>query len=363
MRDVAVLRRVAQALERDRHLGREAVLYDLPAAVEQRVPGRVSGRDLVAGEAAAAAAGPPAAPAPAVSPRVDNRVALHAVAVDAEAVGAVLVEERVEVDRDVVVLERLVAVDAVGAHQARIGVVGVHREVEVLAVVGDPDVGGLGRRRPLHRALLHEVGDVEGVPPDGVVEPAVDARALAGPRRTHGRTSGQDAHALGHAEPGREGRAAQGELTVHVGLDRLARTRCANEPSAGGTSGSDRHGFRGAPRREIAVRRRHPARQEEGVAVAVPVAACERLRRGRAVRIRGNAIRVRQRRDQRNRQLLSDTVLQREDLSEIAVRLDAGRDRAGSGVDEARRDAHPIAESLITTGDEPGGAVTTAHLA
>ena len=98
MRHTAGPRRIPQALERDRHLGREPVRDRLAAAQEKGVPRSVATRHAAAPAAAESAA--TAAPAAAAA---DDGIALHAVAVHREHVRALLIEKRVEVDRDGVV--------------------------------------------------------------------------------------------------------------------------------------------------------------------------------------------------------------------------------------------------------------------
>ena len=197
---------VAQALERNRHLRREAVVDDLRAAVEQRVPRAVAERNARAPETATAAAAAAAAATAAAAPaaRVDDLVALHVVAVDREGVGALLIEERVQVDGDVVVAPRLIAIHPCRPHDAGIVVVRVHRHVQILAVVADPDLGFLAGRRALERRLLHELGHAHRVPPNQVVEAAVDVGADVRTRGAQRGTAGQDAG--GGGEPG--GRSA-----------------------------------------------------------------------------------------------------------------------------------------------------------
>ena len=78
----------------------------------------------------------------------------------------------------------------------------VEPEVEVLVVVGEVDLGVLGRRLPLEGALLHELGDAGGPLPDRVVEVAVDRRRLGGPDRGDVRPAGEDAERGGRGEAG-----------------------------------------------------------------------------------------------------------------------------------------------------------------
>ena len=171
------LLRVAEALERNGHLGRVAVLDNLGPAVEQGVPRPVGDRD----RAALLQAG------------VDHAVALHVVAVEVEVVAALLVHERVEVDRDQVVLPRRVAVDPVGAHDAGVGVVQVEAEVDVVAVVGDVHLRLLRGRIAVERRLLHELGEHRRRAPHLVVEAAVDVGRRVRADGAHPRASGERA--------------------------------------------------------------------------------------------------------------------------------------------------------------------------
>ena len=68
-------------------------------------------------------------------------------------------------------------------HDARIGIVQVEAEIEVVAVVGDVDLGVLGRGGALERGLLGELGDRRRRPPRDVVEAAVDVRRRVRARR------------------------------------------------------------------------------------------------------------------------------------------------------------------------------------
>ena len=137
----------------------------------------------------------PAAAAEATAPkpsRVEDRVTLHAIPVDREDVRALLIEKRVEVDREHIVNKRPVAVGSIRSHDARIGIVRVEAKVDVRAVVGDVDLGRLGHRGPVKRALLHKLRDSNRVVPDGIVQLAVDAgRRLGGARRPNGLAPGQ----------------------------------------------------------------------------------------------------------------------------------------------------------------------------
>ena len=152
------LLRVADALERDRHLCRVAVIDDLGAAVEERLPRPVGDRDRPATEIG----------------RVDDPVALHVVGVEVEVVGPLLIHERVEVDGHQVVLPSRVAVDAVRTQDAGILVVQVEPEIDAVAVVGDVDLGPLGRGHAIEGRLLHELRQERRLEPRLVIQPAID---------------------------------------------------------------------------------------------------------------------------------------------------------------------------------------------
>ena len=194
--------RIPEALERNGHLCDEAVGDDAGGGLEEHVPGGVA-----AGDAEAAAPR---------GPRPQNRVPLHPVAVHREDVGPLLVEERVEIDQEQVVLDGLVAVAPVRAHHARIGVVGVQAQIEVGAVVGDVDVARFAGRGAVEGPALDERGDVGGGAPDGVIEPAVDHRGGLRPRRPDDR-------------PPRVGRGAGTRRRLRRRLGRCRRTGGAGE--------------------------------------------------------------------------------------------------------------------------------------
>ena len=169
--------RIAEALEGNRHLGDEPVADELGRGLEEHVPRRVAARH-------AEAAAPDGA-------RPQDRVPLHAITVHREHIRPLLVEERVEIDQEQVVLDRLVAVSPVRADHARVGVVRMQPDVEVGAVVGEVDVARFAGGDAVERPALDELGDVGGVAPDRVVEPAVDHRRLRQSRETDGRAAGQ----------------------------------------------------------------------------------------------------------------------------------------------------------------------------
>ena len=121
----------------------------------------------------------PRAPPP--RPR-DDPVALDPVRVDVEIEALLLIHEGVEVDRHQIVGLSAVSVYPVRAHDRGVLVVHVEPEVDLVRIVGDVDVGGLGRRRPVERRQLR---DLRGGPPHFVVQSAIDHRRGAGPARAY----------------------------------------------------------------------------------------------------------------------------------------------------------------------------------
>ena len=215
MRLAGTALRVAQALERNRHFGDEAIGHDIRRAVEEGVPGPVRGGN--------------GRTAPAAAADVDDAVPLHVEGVQVEVVRPLLVEKGVEVDGDQIVLPRRVAVDPVGPHDARIAVVQVEPEVDVFAVVGHVDLGVLGRGGALERRLLRELGDRGRRPPGEVVEAAVDVRRRLRARGPHRGTAGHQPE-TGHRRrrPGQT--IAGGRRRPGGGVRRrlLLRFRCAD---------------------------------------------------------------------------------------------------------------------------------------
>ena len=130
-------RRATEALERGRHLCGLAVVDEATAAVEEGIPRAVTSATR--------------RPTIAAAYRVDNHITLDAVAVDGEPVGALLVRQRVEDQRDPVVAAGAVAVHTVGASDRRVRVVGIESKIEVLAAVGDPDLGRLSGGHTVER--------------------------------------------------------------------------------------------------------------------------------------------------------------------------------------------------------------------
>ena len=323
---------------------------------------------------------PPRRPPAAPPARADDLVALHAVAVDREGVGPLLVEERVEVDRDVVVAERLIAIDPVRPHDARIRVVGVEREVEVLAVVADPGLGVLGGGRPVERLLLDEIGHAHRAPPDQVVEAAVDVGPDVRARRAQRGASGQDAgggeprgrrlsaarfrrrpdlQAAGHRGHGRRRRAPAGRREAAAG--RSGGLAAGPTPPGVGRDARDTGGSTTTPEAPDGLRRsplgrRGAAERAASLAgaAAAPDPVSETARRPPAAGARPRG------RDGRP-EPVRHPILKREEIADRTVDLDPGRDGAGRGVDHARGDAHPIAQPLVAAGDEPRRAPPAAR--
>src|SRR6267378_1795779 len=123
---VPALAWIAQALERNAHLRHPAIGDEPPSGVKERIPRWILSVVLLAAASALAA---PAATTPAAAPAAaatlttaaattttglrtaaHHRVGLDAVRVDGEDVCALMVEKRIEKDRDDVVAHGLVAV-------------------------------------------------------------------------------------------------------------------------------------------------------------------------------------------------------------------------------------------------------------
>ena len=132
--------------------------------------------------------------------RVQNGVPLHAEAVHRELVRALPVAERVEEERNGVVLRDLIAVRAVGAHETRLAVTCTDADVEVVAVVGDVHVGRLAGGGPFHRRRLHEDGEMGGQTPRVVGQQPVDDRRLIHPHRGHDRLCEGVRRGAGHKQ-------------------------------------------------------------------------------------------------------------------------------------------------------------------
>ena len=336
-------RRVAQALEGDGHLRRPAVLDEAAARLEQRVPGAVAadaepGLEAPAASAAPAAAAPAASAAPAAARApdpaaaagrlpagIDDGVARHAVPVHRELVGALLVEKRVEQDRHPVVAHRLVALRPVRPDDAGVRVVRVEGDVEVVAVVGDPHLGPLGRRSAFHRARLHEVGDRLDRQPHRVVEAPVDAGRLVRPRR-HRAWPFPDRES---AEPGSLRRPGRG---------RNGHRRCRRGPVPVAGTGTTAGGVRNASGR-------------------IRAAAAGRLERegprdgGRRPAVHGGHS-IRQRRH--------ETVLESEEITQGPIDPGSVGDGARRHVDDFGRDVELVAEAFVCACDLHPDARTAA---
>ena len=96
---------IAEALEGDGHFGSEPVLDDLGRRLEEGVPRAVGERNA-------------RTPIRAPTGHIDDPVALHVVRVHVEIERTLLVHERIEIDRQQVVLRRLVSIHSVCAHDA-----------------------------------------------------------------------------------------------------------------------------------------------------------------------------------------------------------------------------------------------------
>ena len=85
-----------------------------------------------------------------------------------------MIEKGIEIKRDVVIVKRLVSVNTIGAHDAWVAVMCVHGYVQILAVIGDPNVGIFCRRRSFNWVLLDKLSDVNRIlPNDVIVEPSL----------------------------------------------------------------------------------------------------------------------------------------------------------------------------------------------
>ena len=156
--DLLVLRAEAQLVERHPELGGPTRASWADLAVPDRVPGGVPLRLAVA----------------------EDQVDLAAPGRQVELEARALVVVAVEADADHVdgVAQEVVAAARVAVDLRRV-VVGADREVDVLVVVEDLELGRLGRRRALDRKLLLVVARPLSLLPRLVVEPPVDRRGLS----------------------------------------------------------------------------------------------------------------------------------------------------------------------------------------
>ena len=363
-------RRIAQAFERNRHFGGPAVVDQCAARVEQGVPRRVAPwhagpatTKSTTAAAAASAAATTATATTATAARVHQRITLHAVPVEREDVCALLVEKRVEVDRDGVVAEICpVAIDPVGAHHSRIGVVGVHAEVDVAVVVGDEDLGVFGRRGAFDRALLDELGDASRTLPDRVVELSVNAWRVVRPGGGHARATGEDA-GKGRRPYGRRrtcvwrtSRPATSSRPARATGPNTFRPRASRRGSRRAVGQDDAAGHRartaidgGAYRRGAVVGDHRRPFLSGGV---------ERRKSPGPGRTRGCL--HRRARTNAGAQLAGNLVLQVENLVDGAVYLRRTRNQACHDVDQPGGNPYLPPQPLVTTRDHPSCAELAA---
>ncbi len=129
-------------------------------------------------------------PAPAAVPYVVRRlifaarhgvehIELHAVGIDHQVIGELPGAERVEADADPVVGPDVVAARDRGLDGGRVGIVALEREVQVVGVVPDPDLGLLGNCRAVQRVVGLPLARLEWTRAPGiVVEYTVDGWGL-----------------------------------------------------------------------------------------------------------------------------------------------------------------------------------------
>ena len=97
----------------------------------------------------------------------------------------------------------------------------VDGEVEVVPVVGNVDLCDLGGRRAIERLALHQCIDPRSLPPDDVVEPAINERRCRRARRAHAGPTGEDSSIACH------GLVAHGltKLAYHHAAGHILRIR------------------------------------------------------------------------------------------------------------------------------------------
>ena len=148
----------AKAGERDAHLGKPALVGLHRGDVPEGIPTVV---DDAAERAAAAEFGVVR----------DGEVEADAVGVGKKPEGVFVVVERVEEDREDVVAAVAVAVERVAAYARRVGVVEPPGDVDVVIVVGHPDLGALGGRALIDRFEHRHRQRGDGVPGRFVARP------------------------------------------------------------------------------------------------------------------------------------------------------------------------------------------------
>ena len=246
---------------------------------------------------------------------------------------------------------------------------GVEREVEVVVVVGHPDLGPLRAGRSLDRRDLDELRQVRRVPPHGVVEAPVDARRLprAGDRRgrpggeRHGREpagtspAARRASVAGLRGAGSRGRSGAGRRGVSRPGGTRRRRSVGQRQRPGHAFGRPERTRRGDPGARghslgsFGDRRRRDGREPPYFRPGPPFEGPT----GRATADRGG------RRDRRHETLdqgLRNRVLGFEDVVPRAVDVGAVGDAARLHGDDPRRQPQPVSASLVAAFYHPVGS-------
>ena len=155
--DVLVLLREADLVEGDAQLDRPARAVDGGLGLPDAVPGVVFA-DIVR----------------------ERHVGDRSGRVGIEGVAGALVEVGIDRDHEPVGVGLRVAAAEALADLRRLGVAAERGDVEGVVVVGDPDVGRLGRGGAVVRIVLGEAGRGGGGLPDGFIEAAVEGDGLGG---------------------------------------------------------------------------------------------------------------------------------------------------------------------------------------
>ena len=164
-----------QRPERDPDFSRPAVRAYGGSGLPDAVPRLAAAAEATEATVAASAAATTAHEAIAHEPRW----------VDLEEIAGTPVLERIEDPLEAVVgVQKGVALALEGEDAVRI-VIDDRPDVEVVIIVGDPDLGALGRLAALHRILLREVRDGDRERPELLLDTTVelDFRAVAQPVR------------------------------------------------------------------------------------------------------------------------------------------------------------------------------------
>ncbi len=146
-----------EALERDAGFDRPSALVDPSGAVPDQVVARVH-----------------------VALDVHDAVALDAERIEHQGIAVLVVVERVQEEKDHVVLHDGVALADGGLDLRRFRVPTAEREIEIVRIVGDVGFRPLGRLFPVVRLEGLEGVEPGSGRPDGVVEPAVEGRRAPG---------------------------------------------------------------------------------------------------------------------------------------------------------------------------------------